>query len=384
MSTGGQQQQQSGYQSGNFAGNTAGLNVGAQTGATSATGQSTGATTGQTTGATTGNTTNASTSTTGVNVPAANQSYYDRAGANIGPDGLTDAQRQAQKFMGDQMGQGTVSAQYSINDLNNLKPGYNNLATATATPINSSNAAASTGASLMQPYQAGYTNDVVNSTLRNYDQNTADTLAGMQAQRGRGSAFGDRSQLADATYRAKSDLGRGQLASSLLDTGFTRAADLGQQDAGRLTQNNQFNATQNNSVGQANAANDLAAKGLNLNALNSAGQNAINTSQLAQQGTRLNADLANNYFNSGTTGQGQNLNLFTAGNSLLGNTTSNTGSQNTNMNTQQNSQQNTQQNSQQNTQSDSANVGGSVGVTSGNSSGYNSGQSSGKSQGISL
>jgi hypothetical protein len=338
MSVGGSSQQQSGYQSGTYSGNQSGLNYGAQN-ATQTGSQ---------------NTNSSSTSSVNPNVPTQNQGYYNSAGANIGPDGLTAAQRAAVTGA-PQPGTGSVAVQSSINDMNALKPGYATIAGNSYTPYSASGANAPTGASMMDAYESPYLSDVVNSTLANYDNNTANALNTMRASRDAGSAFGDRAAIADSVYKGQSDLGRGQLASSLLNQGFNTAAGFGQQDASNAANVSMFNAGQKNQDAQNNALNNFTQQGINLNALNSAGNNALNTSQLAQNGVRLNSDLSNSLFSMGGQGQNQLLNLFTAGNPLIGQTATNTG----------------------------ASTGSTTGTTSAENFGVNANQAAGQSSGTS-
>jgi hypothetical protein len=334
MSVGGAQQNQSGHQFGSYNGNQSGINYGASN--QSQTG------------------TSSSTSSVNPNVPTQNQSYYNNAGANIGSNCLTGIPQQALSGA-PQPGIGSTAVQSSINDMNALKPGYAAIAGNSYTPYSAASAGTSpTAAQFMGAYQNPYTNDVVNSSLANYDNNTANTLNAMRASRDAGSAFGDRAAIADAVYKGQSDLGRGELASNLLSQGFNTAAGLGQGDANTAASVNMFNAGQGNQVAQNNANNNLAQQGINLNALNSAGQNAYNTSQLAQQGVNLNSNLANNLFSMGGQGQNQLLNLFTAGNPLIGQTATNTGT---------NSQTATGEN---------------LGVNANNASGQSAGSSSGQ------
>jgi hypothetical protein len=310
------------------------------------------------------------TSSTRADVPAQNQAYYDQAGANLGPDGLSAIQRQA-LGLAPQPGIGSTAVQTSINDMNALKPGYLDLASRGYTPYAASSAATpasvdpQSGAAFMSAYHSPYENAVVGTTLGDFDRNTANTLNAMRASRSAGSAFGDRSQIADEQFLNDQTLKRAQTEAALRQQGFESGANLGQQDAARslaAAQSNQstaanlnmFNAGQTNQVAQNNAANSLANANLNLGALNAEGSNAVNTSQLAQQGVRLNSDLANGLFNLGSAGQGQLINLFSAGNPLIGQTTKTSGSSNSSFDNK------------------------SSNTTSGKSSGYSSGSGSSK------
>lgn len=324
---GGSEQSQSGSQSGQYTGNQSGLTY-------SGSNQSS-----------TGST--SSTSSVNPNVPTQNQGYYNQAGANLSPNGLSATQQSA---LGGapQPGMGTTAVQTSINDMNALKPGYTSLAGTNYTPYSASTAAnpavvnPQSGAAFMGQYQDPYQSQVVGTTLADFDRNTNNTLNQMRASRDAGSAFGDRSALADEQFLNDQSLKRAQTEGALQSAGFNTAAGYAQNDASRgltAAQGNQntaaslnmFNAGQGNQVAQNNANNAFTQQGLNLNALNSAGANANATSQLAQQGVRLNSDLANNLFNYGTTGQGQLINLFSAGNPLIGQTQSSSG--NTSQNT---------------------------------------------------
>ena len=116
----------------------------------------------------------------------------------------------------------------------------------------------------MGNYISPYLGGVVDNTLANYDQNTANQLTALNASRGASSAFGDRANLSNSQFLNQSNLNRAQTESNLLNLGFTNAIQPAEFDAGQnlsgqtfnaqLGQNNQqFNATQANTVGVANA-----------------------------------------------------------------------------------------------------------------------------------
>ena len=205
-----------------------------------------------------------------------------------------------------------------------------------AQSISAPTISAQTGAAGMDAYQNPYTNQVVNATLANYDQNTANQLNALRASRDASSAFGDRANLADSQFLNQSDLNRTQLQSGLLDTAFNTAAGYGQQDANRFLAADQANATNALTAGQINAANSLNAQqfnnnlnaqnqqfnvnaqyqGLdrNLNALNQLGQNYVTQNQISGNDANMVANLGGTNFN-------QMLSGLAAGNPLFGSAT---------------------------------------------------------------
>jgi hypothetical protein len=161
------------------------------------------------------------------------------------------------------------------------------------TNVNAMNIAAPTvnapsGASAMAPYSALYSSAVVDPTLANFDQNTANQLNALRASRDAGSAFGDRANLADSQFLNQSDLNRAQLQSNLLNAGFNNAANFGQADANRYLQAGTTNAANALTAGQVNAANSLNAQQFNNN-LNSQNQQFNVNSSFNQVGQDLGA-----------------------------------------------------------------------------------------------
>lgn len=269
------------------------------------------------------------------NVPYNIANNYNNAQNNITTRGLTGAQTTAQDFLGSQLGSGAQAVTRGIHELNGLSPQYQNFANSGYTPYSAQSASApgsvgaQSGAANMSSYQNPYTNDVVRSSLAGYDNNTAMNQNAMRASRGANSAFGDRSAVADAVYQGQSDLGRGQLESGLRNQGFNTAAGYGQQDASRNLQADQgnqstqaginmFNTGQANQVSQANAANQMASNQFGLSSLGALGNNIMNQSGLALQGVQSGQNNALNLFNTGTTGQGQLINVVGAGNPFIG------------------------------------------------------------------
>ncbi|MCA6319943.1 tail fiber domain-containing protein [Phenylobacterium sp.] len=111
-------------------------------------------------------------------------------------------------------------------------------------------------------YMSPYTQDVVNTSLADYDYGAGQTRANQALEEARSGAFGGsgaaitRSMTEDALTR-----GRGTLAAGLRDTGFTRGAGLSATDAGFRNQALAANAAAANQAAQfrAAAANQAAA-----------------------------------------------------------------------------------------------------------------------------
>lgn len=123
---------------------------------------------------------------------------------------------------------------------------------------------AKTGREFMDAYMSPYTQNVVDTTLASFDRQAGKSANALRASRGAGSAFGDRAYLDDQSFWADSDLNRALGEANIRNLGFTTAAGLGMQDAGRfldadrtnaanILANNQFNAGQRNSVNMFNA-----------------------------------------------------------------------------------------------------------------------------------
>jgi hypothetical protein len=92
-------------------------------------------------------------------------------------------------------------------------------------------AQAATGPTAYQAYMSPYQQDVISTTLKEYDVQAQKGLPQLQAQAIQAGAFGQgRGQVAEAEYQATSDRNRAALQAGLLQQGFTQAQQLaGQQ-----------------------------------------------------------------------------------------------------------------------------------------------------------
>jgi len=92
-------------------------------------------------------------------------------------------------------------------------------------------AQAATGPTAYQAYMSPYQQDVISTTLREYDVQAQKGLPQLQAAAIQAGAFGQgRGQVAEAEYQAASDRNRAALQAGLLQQGFTQAQQLaGQQ-----------------------------------------------------------------------------------------------------------------------------------------------------------
>jgi hypothetical protein len=143
-------------------------------------------------------------------------------------------------------------------------------------------------------YQSPYTNDVVNSSLNDFDVNAERTRAAQAAQGARDRAFGgSRFGIREAATEGELSRARAALGSGLRDQGFRTAAGLSQSDAANRQQANLFNAQNQTGVSQFNAgaANNRALAqagfGQQANLFNAGAQNDVAMSQ-AQLDSRAN------------------------------------------------------------------------------------------------
>ncbi|TAK98938.1 MAG: hypothetical protein EPO08_17700 [Rhodospirillaceae bacterium] len=323
MSAGGQDQSQNSYNSGNFSG----------------------------------------TSTTTPNAPAG---YADAWNSILGMNGATPGQAAATNYYMDQLNKNAPSG--LLKDVNQTlwgtaqwHPGQITQQPAVSAPtISAPSAQTALASNYMGNYLSPYTQNVVNSTMANYDQNAANQLNALRASRDAGSAFGDRANISDGQFLNQSDLNRAQTVASLENQGFTTALGAGQSDAANATNTNVANAGFALNASQLNAQNALAAQEFNntqnyqtqaqnvANILNSAENITMpSINQIGNNlvtGNSMNNNAANNLANLGSAGFQQRIAGLAAGNPLFGST----------MN------------------------------TSGQSQGYSSGSSSGSSKGFSL
>jgi hypothetical protein len=98
-------------------------------------------------------------------------------------------------------------------------------------------ATALTGPTAYQAYMSPYQQDVISSTLQEYDIQAQKGLPGLAAQAiGAGAVGGGREGVQRAEYQAMSDRNRAALQAQLLQQGFGQAQQLAQQDYTRQLQ----------------------------------------------------------------------------------------------------------------------------------------------------
>lgn len=116
-----------------------------------------------------------------------------------------------------------------------------------------------TGASQMGNYSNPYDQQVINTTLANYDANSGQARAALEANGARNGAFGgSRFGIAEGQFDASNAMNRAQTEAGLRQQGFNTAAGYGLQDANAGNTMNMFNAGE-----QDNALNrQLQAAGL--------------------------------------------------------------------------------------------------------------------------
>ena len=97
----------------------------------------------------------------------------------------------------------------------------------------------------LDAYKNPYLNDVVNTTLGDYDVNAGKTRAAQAAQAAMGGAFrGSRYALREANTEGELARGRAAADANLRSTAFDKATGLSSQDADRRQQAGMFNANQ--------------------------------------------------------------------------------------------------------------------------------------------
>ena len=98
-------------------------------------------------------------------------------------------------------------------------------------------AAGLSGAGAYQPFMSPYQQDVIDATLKEYDTQAAQGLAGIGQQAAMsGNLGGGREGVMRAQYQNKSDMNRALLQSGLLQQGFTQANQLANQAFGQQMQ----------------------------------------------------------------------------------------------------------------------------------------------------
>lgn len=203
--------------------------------------------------------------------------------------------------------------------------------------------AARRGAEFMGDYQNPFQQQVIDTSLAQFDQSAAEARTGLRAANA--GAFGNkRYGVAEGQFAADTALGRAGLGANLRSQGFNTAAGLGMQDAGRFLTADQANQAASLQASQVNAANALAAQ--EAEAARQQSRNMFDANvglTYNQQRDQLIRDLAN----TGVTQAGlqaqqqaQNLEWLQAGLPLFG--TSQTGT-NTSRTTEMSSGYETQQ-----------------------------------------
>lgn len=190
-----------------------------------------------------------------------------------------------------------------------------NSAYAAPASVTAQQIAARRGSEFLNDYQNPYQSQVIDTSLNQYDQDSAEARNSLRANNA--GAFGNkRYGVAEGQFAADSALGRAGLGANLRSTGFNTAAGLGMQDANRIL-----------SADATNASNRLAADTFNSNLLNSRQQFDANlgmnynnqrdnvASSLANLGNAdyaLGQGLAGGLVNAGGMGANQNLNWLNA------------------------------------------------------------------------
>ena len=290
----------------------------------------------------------------GTNTPVLSNNWtsaYNNFANGVNANGATTGQQSGIDWLngnvtGNPVNGATTGANNFLTSANSNLQGINSQYTPITTQANYQSAGApqvtaQSGAQNMGAYLNPYTNQVVNTTLANYDTNTNNQLNAMRASQDSAGAFGDRSAVAQGQFLNQSDANRAQTAATLYDTAFNTAAGYGQQDASRNLQadttnaantlaNNQFNVNANyqgdqqkmaalqnqqaniaqqTGVNQQWLSNIVTANGINMQAA----QAAVDAGQITQQ--QLQAIQQAATAGNGTTTSGTSQGLTTSGSS---------------------------------------------------------------------
>lgn len=143
-----------------------------------------------------------------------------------------------------------------------------------------SNADAASMLSNFDAYQNPYQQQVINTSLADFDHNAAVQQAQLEAQGARTGAFGgSRFGIAQADLLSDQGRSRAQLDAGIRSQGYDTAAGLAQSDAGLRQQTSLFNAQNDTGISQYNAG--------------SANQRDLAQAQLGQQADTYNVDAQN-------------------------------------------------------------------------------------------
>jgi hypothetical protein len=180
-----------------------------------------------------------------------------------------------------------------------LFQGLMNTSTPQVSPV-SATAATGTAASLLpnlQSYISPYLNNVVNSSLADYDFGAGQTRAQNQLALANDDTFGGSGgAIQTALSNDAITRGRATLASQLLNQGFDTGANLANQDADRQQQMSLANLTAQNQFALANAAAQNQGQQFNaqqveaaLNRQRLAGEDLVNTANTQNQSALADA-----------------------------------------------------------------------------------------------
>ena len=150
------------------------------------------------------------------------------------------------------------------------------------------------GADNMARYMNPYLQDVIGTSLADFDHSAGQTRAAQAAQAARSGAFGgSRAAIREAQTEGELAQARGALDAELRAQGFNTAAGLGMADADRAAGTSQFNAGAGNQFALANGGMQESAQQFTAGARNAADQsNAGNRNQFALAQAGMDADAA--------------------------------------------------------------------------------------------
>lgn len=162
----------------------------------------------------------------------------------------------------------------------------------------------------MARYRNPYEQDVVNTTLADFDQNAGQVRAAQAANGARNGAFGgSRFGIREAQTEGELARGRASADANIRAQGFNTAAQFGGMDADRAQQASMFNANAGNSASLANAGFQNEANRYGADAANQA--SLFNTGQQNDfMRTQAGLDQSAGQFNAGAQNQ---MSMFNAG-----------------------------------------------------------------------
>jgi hypothetical protein len=181
---------------------------------------------------------------------------------------------------------------------------------------------ATRGLDYSQGYMDPYLNQVVDTSLNEYDLNAGEARNALRASSA--GAFGNkRTGVAEGQFASDAAIGRGRLASDLRSNAFRFATDAGMRDSDRFLTGDIANQDANLRAATTNAGNQLTARTFNAGAQNTASlANANNDTSVSQTNANNQTTTSNANANNLTSASVANANNLTS--TSLGNASNQT------------------------------------------------------------